>query len=166
MRIWFLLAVSIIFAYACRISRVGKDYPDSEGDVVRGGGTTNVPIIQPQRQPEVGLTIHVTLDESGRVIEPLGIRLDYFPPPRPDGVSVPTCYKEITPDTIIGRLSCDAATNVAADLSAGQVTQQCYTASPVRKVEPKVPLVLSGCVGKATIRTIRYSPDLKLEIVK
>jgi len=167
MRYLVLFAVTIFLAYSCRISRMGKDYPDPEAVYTNvGTGNQNVPVIQPQRQADGGTNLLVTLDEGGKLKEVLGLRLDYFPPPRPDGVSLPTCYAEIDASTVLGRITCEANSSLGMDLLAGHVRQQCYTASPMRKLEPRSELVLQGCQGKAVIKTIRYSPDVKLEVIQ
>jgi hypothetical protein len=151
----------------CRMSNLGKDYPEST--TVTGGAdasTQKPPVIQPQRQAEVGNTLAVTVDDEGRLREELTLRLDYFPPPRPDGVSIPTCYQEIAGHLIVGRIFCEGNGNIAADVIASQVNQQCYTATPVRKLAAKSSVVLFGCKGAARIQTYRYEPDLKLEVLK
>jgi hypothetical protein len=150
---------------SCRISKVGTD--TSGGGATVGGGnavSSSSPVIQPQRQTEPGVQLTVNLDSSGKVKESLSLRLDYFPAPRPDGVSVPTCYDEIAGHLLVGRLVCGANGNIGMDVTAGQVNQKCYTANPKLRVAASSPIVLAGCVGPATLTTVKYEPDVKLEV--
>jgi hypothetical protein len=159
--------VEIALFSGCRMAKLGKDYPDSH--TVTGGSdasTSKAPIIQPQRQTQLGSVLSVKLDDSGKLLDQLIIRLDYFPAPRPDGVSVPTCYDEIAGHLVLGRIICQANGNIAAEIIANQVVQQCYTSTPVRKIAAKSPILLSGCKAAAEIQTYRYEPELKLEVVK
>jgi hypothetical protein len=93
------------------------------------------------------------------------MRLDYFPAPRPDGVSVPTCYDAIAAHLVIGRLYCASNGNIAMDVTVSQVHQRCYTSTPSRKIEASTPLMLPGCQGTATLQTLKFEPNVKLEVV-
>jgi hypothetical protein len=121
-------------------------------------------VIQPQRQASQGAIISVNIDNDGRLMEKLNLRLDYFPPPRPDGVSIPTCYDEIRESAVIARLTCDAVPTIGMDLLASHAYQRCFTANPVKRIDPKAVPVLIGCQGKATLKVVPYSPDIKLEV--
>lgn len=159
--------LSLLCSTGCRISKLGKDYPESTNDSAAGDAiVTKSPIIQPQQQADSGASLNVTFDDAGKLKESLTLRLDYFPTPRPDGVSVPTCYTEIAGHLVVGRLICSANGNLAMDVVASQVNQQCYTSTPVRKIAAKSAIVLIGCVGSAVMQTTRYDPDLKLEVTK
>lgn len=161
-----VMAELVLFS-GCRMAKLGKDYPES--NTVAGNSdasASKAPIIQPQRQTQTGSVLSANFDDAGKLVEQLVIRLDYFPAPRPDGVSVPTCYDEIAGHLALGRITCQANGNLASDIIANQVTQQCYTSTPVRKVTPKFPIILTGCKGPAQIQTYRYEPDLKLEVFK
>jgi len=160
------ILLCVFSAYSCRISRVGKDYPDSQSPYDGADASSRSPIIQPQRQAELGEVLKLSLDGSGKVLEKLGLRLDYFPAPRADGVSVPTCYEKISESLVVGRLNCLANANLAVDITAGQVLQQCYTSSPMRKIAPTGGMALTGCTGVANFQVFRFSPDIKLEIIK
>jgi hypothetical protein len=151
----------------CRISKLGRDIP-SDHDVQSGGGEAvnqSAPILQPQRQSVDGPSLSLTLDASGKVLETLTMRLDYFPAPRPDGVSVPTCYDAMATHLVIGRLYCASNGNISMDVTVSQVHQRCYTATPGRKIEASTPLTLPGCQGAATLKTMKFEPNVKLEVV-
>ena len=150
---------------SCRISKVGTD--TSGGGAAAGGGnavSSSPPVLQPQRQVEPGVQFTVNLDSAGKVKESLSLRLDYFPAPRPDGVSIPTCYEQIGGHLLVGRLVCVANGNFAMDVTASQVDQKCYTTNPKLRVAASSTVVLVGCVGTATLTTVRYEPDVKLEV--
>jgi hypothetical protein len=161
------VVAGVILLNGCRMAKVGKDYPESNTIAGNSDATySKAPIIQPQRQAQDGTVLSVTFDDAGKLVEQLVIRLDYFPAPRPDGVSVPTCYQEIAGHLALGRVTCQANGNLAMDVIASQVTQQCFTSTPVRKIAAKSQVVLNGCKGGAQLQTYRYEPDLKLEVVK
>ena len=160
------ILLCVLSAYSCRISRVGKDYPDSQSPYEGADASSHAPIIQPQRQAELGAVFKLSLDGSGKVLEKIGLRLDYFPAPRADGVSVPTCYEKISESLVVGRLSCVGNANLAMDITVSQVFQQCYTSSPMRKIAPTGAMALTGCIGAANLQAFRFSPDIKLEIIK
>lgn len=165
MRFLVVILGSFFFAYACRISRPGNDAPDAKGQYAGSGAdASNAPVIQPQRQATQGAIFAVNIDNDGRLMEKLNLRLDYFPPPRPDGVSIPTCYNEIRASAVIARLSCDAVPGLSMDLLASHAYQRCYTANPVKRIDPKTVPVLAGCKGKATLTVVAYSPDIKLDV--
>ena len=145
---------------------MGKDYPDSHSPYEGADVLAPAPIIQPQRQAELGEVFKLSVDGSGKVLEKIGLRLDYFPAPRADGVSVPTCYEKISESLVVGRLSCVGNPNLAMDITASQVLQQCYTSSPMRKITPTGVMTLTGCTGVANLQVFRFSPDIKLEIIK
>ncbi len=150
---------------SCRISKVGTDTTGGASSAGSGNAvSSNAPVIQPQKQVEPGVVLTVNLDSSGKVKESLSLRLDYFPAPRPDGVSIPTCYKEIAGHLLVGRLVCAANGNMAIDVTASQVDQKCYTADPKLRVAASSSVVLAGCIGPATLTTVRYEPNVKLEV--
>lgn len=149
----------------CRIARLGKDYPDGQTPANAAEvSAEKTPLIQPQKQDDAGSVLNLTFDQSGKLTETLTLRLDYFPTPRPDGVSVPTCYKEISGHLVIGRLICSANGNLAMDVIASQVNQQCYLSDSRSKIEAKSAIILTGCVGPAILRATRFDPDLKIEV--
>ena len=163
-RLYPILLCALVFN-SCRISKVGTDTDGNGQSAVGGGGvTSNPPIIQPQRQVEPGPLLNVNLEDSGKVKESLSLRLDYFPAPRADGISVPTCYEEIAAHLVVARLVCTANSNLAMDVTASQVDQKCYTANPKLRVAAKSSIILAGCQGAATLRTVRYEPDVRLEV--
>jgi hypothetical protein len=159
--------VTLLFTLAssCRIAKVGKESPE-QGAQSSGAEATrsSSPVVQPQQQATATQSFDVNLTETGEVKETLTLRLDYFPAPRADGVSVPTCYNEISGHLVVGRLYCASNGNISADLTASQVTQQCFTVAPTRKIDPKTPAKLAGCVGAATLKTYKFEPDIKLEV--
>jgi hypothetical protein len=161
----YILAGALFLSASCRIAKVGKDYPDNE--IQSGGGDatrSSAPAVQPQQQTTSGQVFSVSLDSGGVVREVLTLRLDYFPAPRADGVSVPTCYNEIAGHLVIARIYCGGNGNLSADVTASQVSQQCFTVTPTRKIDPKSPLQLAGCSGAATLKTYKFEPDIKLEV--
>ena len=160
-----LCCTAVVFLSTCRIARIGREDPEKTHG--SGGGeavNNNAPVVQPQRQTAEGQSWNLTLNASGKVLETLTLRLDYFPAPRPDGVSVPTCYDEIAQHLVVGRLYCGSNGNNSMDVIVAQVNQRCYTATEGRKIEAKSALNLSGCQGAATLKTIKFEPDLKLEV--
>jgi hypothetical protein len=152
---------------SCKMANVGKDYPETnQSPGASDQAKPKPPVLQPERQAHMGPILSVTLDDTGKVAEKLVLRLDYFPAPRPDGVSIPSCYQQITADLVVGRLSCGASADIAIDVKAGQVTQQCYTSVPVRIIPAASALVLQGCEGSALLQSFQFKPDLKLELIK
>jgi hypothetical protein len=161
----YVITLALALSSSCRIAKVGKDYPDQE--IQSGGGDATrspAPAVQPQQQTTSGQVFTVNLDSAGVVRESLTLRLDYFPAPRADGVSVPTCYNEIAGHLVIARVYCGGNGNLSADVTASQVSQQCFTVTPTRKIDPKTPIQLSGCSGAATLKTYKFEPDIKLEV--
>jgi hypothetical protein len=160
--------MSVVMAVsACRISKIGRD-ASTDQDVRAGGGEAlnqSGPVVQPQRQSAEGPSIPLTLDASGKVQEILTMRLDYFPAPRPDGVSVPTCYDAIVSHLVIGRLYCASNGNISSDVTVSQVNQRCYTATPGRKIQATQALTLPGCQGAAILKALKFEPNVKLEVV-
>jgi hypothetical protein len=157
----------LLLASSCRISKVGKDSSGSnEGASSSDAADAKAPVVQPQKQSTPGVTINVTLDDSGKIIDKLALRLDYFPAPRPDGVSIPTCYNELASHLIVGRMACASNGNIAMDVSAGQVYQRCTISNPAKLIEPKSTLVLAGCRGAAVMQAAHYEPDVKMEVMK
>ena len=151
----------------CNISQKGEQVTDNKSGATKGGdaSASTGPVIQPQKQSEPGQILKVTVDDEGKLLDVLVLRLDYFPAPRVDGVSVPSCYDKIAAHLVVGRLSCGENGNITVDVVADQVIQQCNTASPPIVLPARLPPpVLAGCKGPASLLVTRYSPDIKLEI--
>lgn len=161
------VVLTVSFFPSCRMANLGKDYPESTAVTGTGDASSpKPPVLQPQRQSQLGGVLPLTIDDEGKVKEQLVLRLDYFPAPRPDGVSVPTCYQEISAGLVVGRVKCDSDANLSADVTASQVNQQCYTSTPARKIAARSAITLVGCKGTAQFQIFRFEPDLKIEIVK
>lgn len=163
---WFLVAAALVVS-GCRLANVGKDYPEEQQKVGQSDAAgSKPPVVQPQKQAAAGSVLNISFDANGELVEKLTLRLDYFPAPRPDGVSVPTCYDELAGHLVVGRILCSSNGNLALDITAQQVQQKCYTSNPARSVEAKAKVVVAGCVGAASLTTVRYEPDIKLEVTR
>lgn len=168
MRLLTFIVVTCWFLGGCRLARAGGDKPEAGGiqPASSVGGGSSLPGGQ-QSKPtgSGGVILVVSFDDDGELQERLGLRLDYFPPPRPDGVTIASCRGDINASTVIGRVTCDAEQSLGADVTAAHAKQQCYTSSPAKVIEPNQVLKLAGCKGKATIKITQRSPELKVEIL-
>ena len=149
----------------CRLHGSHDDKPDNE--TVSGSGEaehSNAPVVQPQKQSESNQILKLSLDDAGKLNEVLVLRLDYFPAPNAAGVSVPSCYDNLSAHLVVGRLFCGANGGLAVDVTAAQVIQQCFTATPVKIIPAKSSISLVGCKGPVDLAVTKYSPDVKLEV--
>lgn len=162
----FLLTLVLISLSACRISKPGGEPTAQEGVNPAGSTVVSPPLSNVQRPPVVNSNQTVHFDEAGRVVEQLVLRLDYFPTPRPDGVSIPTCQREFDDSKVIGRLTCDVSSTMQLDITASQVNQRCVTASPSINFEAKRPIVLPGCKGTGSVKSVLDNQYLKLDVIK
>lgn len=169
MRVLILIITSAWFFSACRLARTGGGTPES--DDLRhtpSEGNSGASFGGQQAKPvdvDSGVILALSFNDEGMLQEKLGLRLDYFPPPRPDGASIVSCHSELAASTVIGRLTCDADQSLSVDLTAGHTKQQCYTASPGKITEARQALQLSGCKGKAKLKVILRASEPKIEIL-
>lgn len=164
MRLLTFIVVSFWFLGGCRLARAGGDTPEAGGIQPASSVGGNSGGQQSKPMGSGGVIFVVSFDADGELQERLGLRLDYFPPPRPDGVTIASCRSDINASTVIGRVICDSDTSLAVDVTAAHVRQQCYISSPAKVIEPNQGLKLLGCKGKATLKIIQRSPELKVEI--
>lgn len=167
MRLLAVIVASCCLMSGCRLARAGGDNPEAGGiqPSTSSRGNSSPPGGQQSKPIGGGVILSLNFDEDGRLRERLGLRLDYFPPPRPDGVSIASCRSDITESTVVGRITCDSDQSLAVDLTASQIKQQCYTASPSVVIEPTKVTQLPGCKGRATLKVIEHSPSLKIELL-
>lgn len=169
MRFLIFIVTLIFLSGSCRLARKGGGNQDSESvQPAVSTGPTGASSGGQQSKP-VGsggeAVIGLNLDADGRLLDRIGTRLDYFPAPRPDGVSIVICHDELLADTVMGRVTCDSDQGLVVDLTAGHTLQQCYTSSPKKTIEATRTLQLAGCRGRATFRGLQRIPDLKVEIL-
>ena len=167
MRLLTIIVASCCLVGGCRLARAGGDTPEAGGiqPSTSSRGNSSIPGGEQSKPVGGGVTMALYFDNDGRIQEHLCLRLDYFPPPRPDGVSIPSCRSDITESTVVGRIVCDSDQSLAVDLTADQIKQQCYTASPPVVREPTRAMQLPGCKGGATLKITERSPSLKIELL-
>lgn len=161
----FLLTLGLISLTACRISKPGGDPTAQEGVNPAGSTVVSPPLSSVQRPPVTNSSQTVHFDETGRIVEHIVLRLDYFPTPRPDGVSIPTCQRAFDDNKVIGKLTCAASATMQLDITADQVSQRCVTASPAINFGAKRPILLPGCKGTGSVKSVLDSHHLKLEVM-
>lgn len=163
-----LLPSMMLLALSCRISKVGKDLPtESNKQGNEEGATATKPIVQPQQQQGAfSETQPVTLDDDGKFVEKISLRLDYFATPKPGGVTMPSCYDAIAGQLVIGKLVCGSATEVTMDVQANQLDQVCHTDNATPSVPAKSALIFAGCKGPATFQVYKFEPSIKVDIQK
>lgn len=164
--VWSCVIATIFCCGGCRISKTGKDQPtegSKQGEDV--SGAVSRPVAQPQQQQGAySQTIAVTLDDDGKVKEKLSLRLDYFAPSKPGGVTVPSCYESMAAHLVVGRLVCAANVALASDIQVKQLDQVCHTggnAAPL--VATSIP-ILVGCKGGATFQVYKFEPQIKVDL--
>lgn len=167
-RIVSLSLLACIIVSGCRIAKVGKDYPSDE---TNGTGAADAkgkaPAIQPQRQPNVTgavQAIPVTLDQTGTLVGRVQLRLDYFAPPKPGGVTVPSCYEGISGHLVIAKVECGSDVTLKTDVRADQMDQVCFTESTTPRVQAKKPIQVVHCSGPSTLQVFSFSPEMKVEV--
>jgi hypothetical protein len=157
----------LIALTSCRLARSGGETPDvTDKRPISNVGSPAASATSQLKPVSAPLTMSLSFDQNHKAIEGVWLLLDYFPPPRPDGVSIPSCYPALADDVILGRISCDASPSLVTDLTAAQASQQCLTSSPPKVFNAKLEVELTGCVGKATLKVHSRSPEIKVEIVK
>ena len=166
MKYCLILAYCLISLPGCRISRAGGEHPYNEGVYPESATISPAPLPSNQKSPVQSLDLSVQLDETGRVVDRLVLHLDYFPPPRPDGVSIPSCQSSLSDQKIIGKLSCNSSLTLVVDIIAAQVTQRCVAASPAVNIDAKQPILLPGCKGIGTIKSVLDNSRFKLAVLK
>lgn len=156
--------ILVLVLASCRLARTGSD-PRESGTTqpiigssggVQAAGSTSV------TGGNQGQVIYLRLDDDGNLLDRIALRLDYFPPPRPDGAAIPSCHPTLEGDVLIGRLSCAEKSDIAVDISANQVLQQCLISSPAKTVAATRALSLAGCKGVAALRVYERAPPLKI----
>ncbi|MEI6832622.1 MAG: hypothetical protein WCL28_01415 [bacterium] len=165
MRLLTFILASFWFLGGCRLARAGGDTPEAGGIQPASSVGGNSGGQQSKPTGSGGVILIVSFDDDGNLEERLGLRLDFFPPPRPDGVTIASCRTDINASTVLGRVTCDSEKSLAVDVTASHARQQCYTSSPAKVIEPNQVLKLAGCKGKATLKIIQRSPELKVEIL-
>lgn len=156
---------TMLLCGGCRISNMGKDQPS---EASKQGEDANAavsrPVVQPQQQQgSYSQIIPVTLGDDGKVKEKLTLRLDYFAPSKPGGVTVPSCYESLSAHLVVGRLVCAVNPELTSDVQAKQLDQVCHTdkASPTL-VAASAP-ILGGCKGGATLQVYKFEPQIKVD---
>lgn len=165
MRLLTFILVSSWFLGGCRLARAGGDNPEADGIQPASSVGGNSGGQQSKPMGSGGAMLVVSFDDDGELQERIGLRLDYFPPPRPDGVTIASCRGDINSSTVIGTVICDSDKSLTVDVTAAHARQQCFTSSPTKVVEPNQILRLAGCKGKATLKITQRSPELKVEIL-
>jgi hypothetical protein len=167
MRLLTIIIASGCLVGGCRLARAGGETPEAGGiqPATTSRGSSSTPGGEQSKPIGGGVILPLNFDDDGRIREHLCLRLDYFPPPRPDAVSIASCRSDITESTVVGRIVCDSDQSLAVDLTADQIKQQCYTASPPVVREPTRAMQLPGCKGSATLKITERSPNLKIEIL-
>lgn len=156
--------ILVLVLASCRLARTGSDPHESRTTqpIVGSSGGDQAANSTTATGGTPGQVIHLRLDDGGNLLDRIALQLDYFPPPRPDGAAIPSCHPPLEGDVIIGRLSCAEKSDIAVDISASQVLQQCLISSPTKTVAATRALSLPGCKGTAALRVYERAPPLKI----
>ncbi len=102
-------------------------------------------------------------DKSGHAKSELVLRLDFFPEARPGGTILPVCYDPFEPNFDLGSVMCDGKPETKVALTAGMLTQECYTHPETPKVPPSKALTLAGC-KRGMVLAHAFSPKLRIDV--
>ena len=105
----------------------------------------------------------VELTRSGKVKGRLVLSLDRQGIRHNEGVTLPSCFVPLSPNTQIGRMQCTKGQEMEIPLFARHIVQECYTNNQIPIVPPSDDIIMSGCL-RAQLRGFHFEPKIRMDI--
>lgn len=152
----FIIAVCLLSEWGC------KPFESREAAVSSSDGAHATAIRRVDLIGEIDWGT-VELTGSGKVRGRLVLSLDRQGSKHNKGVTLPSCFVPLSPNTQIGRIKCTEGQEMEIPLLAKHIFQECYTNNQLPKVPPSEDIIMSGCL-RAQLQGFHFDPTIRMDI--